>query len=82
MKEANARHIANRRKSSDKKERSKMNWEPQKETLNILQSYFSSALVAMLNIHLISIFLKWLQKRKDWTNEREDQSNNEFIPDY
>jgi uncharacterized membrane protein YqhA len=59
-----------------------MNWELPKETLSVLQSHLGSALIAMLNIHLISVFLKWLQKRKGWTDEREDQSNNEFLPNY
>jgi flagellar biogenesis protein FliO len=59
-----------------------MNWEPQNETLIVLQYYLGSALVAMLNIHLLIIFLKWLLKRRDWSSEREEQPNSELIPDY
>jgi flagellar biogenesis protein FliO len=59
-----------------------MNWEPQNQTLIVLQHYLGSALVAMLNIHLLIIFLKWLLKRRDWSSEREEQPNSELIPDY
>jgi hypothetical protein len=59
-----------------------MNWEPQNETLNVLQSYLGSALVGMLNIHFLIIFLKWLVKGKDWANLRDETSNHEFIPEH
>ncbi|OGO18760.1 MAG: hypothetical protein A2Z14_06305 [Chloroflexi bacterium RBG_16_48_8] len=59
-----------------------MNWEQQTEILRVLQSYAASALVAMLNIHFLTVFLQWLVKRRGWTSDQEKQPNSEFILDF
>jgi len=60
-----------------------MSWQQYTELLKILQTYAASAFVAMLTIHILTIFLQWLLKQGKWIiHHKEDLSNSEIILDF